>query len=80
MLRIQWRRLVTSFIIHSASLATAPERGVRYKYVSLPRKPLVKHNGTVMFHSFCSVLTVCLGNENEGKKNEEEKARSERIK
>lgn len=27
-------------------------------------KSLVKHNGTETCHSFCSVLTLCLGNEN----------------
>lgn len=56
--------------MNSASLAIAPERGVRDKNVSRPRKTLVKHNRTGTFHSFCSVLTVCLGNENE-KKNRE---------
>lgn len=41
LLRIPWRRIVTSFIINSASLAIAHDKGVRYKYVSLPRKALV---------------------------------------
>lgn len=71
---------MTGFIINTESLAIAQDKGVRYKYVSLPRKALVKHNGTGTFHSFCFVLTMYLGNENEKakkKKKGEQKQNSE---
>lgn len=67
---------MTSFIINSASLAIAQDKGVRYKYVSLPEKAFVKHNETGPFHNFCSVLTMYSGNENEKAK---EKKKTNRI-